>query len=515
MKTNMKRISIAAATLLTTIAATAQETYENARLVAEDLNGTARYVGMGGAMDALGADISTIGTNPAGIGLFRSSSARLSFGFVSQQDASKFAGESPTKMSFDQAGFVYSCRMSEKSFVNFAFNYHKSTNFRNILSAAGALSGASQNKLSYMKHKYGLVNGSSLTYNQVDYLYLMLDEDDNSGMSQYYDASDYNFTRASTGYIGEYDFNISGNINNRIYLGMTIGIHDVNYSAYSEYAESLVNASGTSDGGMVLADNRVISGTGFNIKFGAIFRPIETSPFRIGLSIATPTWYDLTTSNSTQLWDINGGQADLSNSISESYDFKLYTPWKFGISAGTTFGTFLAIGAGYEYSNYSNLDTRVNDGYYDYYDYIESSSSDRAMNVHTDKTLKGVSTLKLGLELKPDANMAVRLGYNYVSPMYNKYGQKDYTIHSNGTYYSSATDYTNWKATNRITCGFGYTCKKFTFDVAYQYSVTNGDFKPFSDFVATGTDDGDCFSVASTEVSNKRHQMIFTLGYAF
>lgn len=48
----------------------AQETYENAKLMKGDLNGTARYVGMGGAMEALGADISTISTNPAGIGLF-------------------------------------------------------------------------------------------------------------------------------------------------------------------------------------------------------------------------------------------------------------------------------------------------------------------------------------------------------------------------------------------------------------------------------------------------------------
>ena len=51
----------------------AQETYENAKVITEDLNGTARYVGMGGATDALGADISTISTNPAGIGLFRHS----------------------------------------------------------------------------------------------------------------------------------------------------------------------------------------------------------------------------------------------------------------------------------------------------------------------------------------------------------------------------------------------------------------------------------------------------------
>ena len=59
-----------AVSLFTALSVNAQETYENAKLAGEDLNGTARYVGMGGAMEALGADISTIGTNPAGLGLF-------------------------------------------------------------------------------------------------------------------------------------------------------------------------------------------------------------------------------------------------------------------------------------------------------------------------------------------------------------------------------------------------------------------------------------------------------------
>ena len=69
----MKKHILFAAMSLATLPMTAQETYENAKLLGEDLNGTARYVGMGGAMEALGADISTISSNPAGIGLFRRS----------------------------------------------------------------------------------------------------------------------------------------------------------------------------------------------------------------------------------------------------------------------------------------------------------------------------------------------------------------------------------------------------------------------------------------------------------
>ena len=86
----MKKIVIAALALAAVLPAAAQDTYESARLLGSDLNGTARYVGMGGAMDALGADISTISTNPAGIGLFRHSTDSVSFGLQSQQGVEKF-----------------------------------------------------------------------------------------------------------------------------------------------------------------------------------------------------------------------------------------------------------------------------------------------------------------------------------------------------------------------------------------------------------------------------------------
>ena len=37
-----------------------------------------------------------------------------------------------------------------------------------------------------------------------------------------------------------------------------------------------------------------IHGSGFDFKFGAIFRPIDDSPLRIGLAVHTPTYYKLT-----------------------------------------------------------------------------------------------------------------------------------------------------------------------------------------------------------------------------
>lgn len=515
------------ASMLMAIGAMAQETYIDGELLTPELNGTARYVGMGGAMEALGADLSTMGTNPAGIGLFRHSQAKVSFGAVSQGDASSFSGADKTNMSFDQAGLVFSTRTGKKNFINFGFNYTKSRNFDQILSAANSLSGASQNKLTYLKYKDGLfgnnpyINHSgklvfdAYQYNQLDYLYmntLMASVDNDNNLDVIYDeANNYAFNRGNTGYIGEYSFNISGNSNDRFYWGLTVGISDVHYNSYSEYEENYIN-----NGSMLLiTDNRKITGTGFNIKGGVIIRPIETSPFRIGLSVSTPTWYDLKTENYTTL---NYTGVEQGN-VSDSYDFNLYTPWKFGLSLGTTIGRELAIGASYEFADYGSTDNRIkDDGYYDDWGYYnESTSSDNAMNDNNHQVLEGVSTLKVGLEYKPDPSLAIRFGYNYVSPMYSEDGYKDVSAYSPGTYITSQSDYTNWKSTNRITCGLGYTFDKFSVDLAYQYSMQKGNFSPFTSYVdPTSSVASEYDNIADeVEVKNNRHQVLLTLGITF
>ena len=147
------RLLYLASLALLAMPAAAQETYENTKLIDNDLNGTARYVGMGGAMEALGADISTISTNPAGVGLFRKSKVDGSLSITSQEKYKSFGNASKTALSFDQLGIVYSMKQDRNSYLNFGFNYHKSRNFNSILSAADALNNASQNKLSYQKAK--------------------------------------------------------------------------------------------------------------------------------------------------------------------------------------------------------------------------------------------------------------------------------------------------------------------------------------------------------------------------
>ncbi len=498
----------------------AQETYENAKVITEDLNGTARYVGMGGATDALGADISTISSNPAGIGLFRHSKVETSAGMVTQQNAADYSRGDATNLSFDQLGVVLATKSGNNSFLNFAFNYHKSRNFDYILSADDKLNNASQNKLSYMKLYNGLLysqgdDGSFyedipyVTCNQIDDIYFRnLFYAPGDGNAYYYNATSYDFDRAHSGYVGEYDFNISGNINDRVYLGLTMGIHDVHYKHCGDYTEA-ISPNPEEINTLNVYDERKITGTGVSLKFGAIVRPIEYSPLLIGVNISSPIYYDLTSRNYTEVSDGN-----YTAYASESYDYKVYTPWKFGANLGYTVGNQFALGVGYEYADYGRTDSRIKEGERYYYDYYDTSNSDAYMNDHTKKTLKGVSTLKVGAEFKPIPEMAIRAGYNYVSSMYEKDGFKDGTVPSDGTYYSSTTDYTNWDSTNRYTLGLGWRWGKVNLDLAYQYSVSSGHFSPFMNYFDNQYQDFDIIT-NEVKVDNKRHQVLCSIGYTF
>lgn len=90
-----------------------------------------------------------------------------------------------------------------------------------MLYAARALNGSSQSTQTVIKDGVGLFDTQA--WSQLDDLYYgnML-YDKSTDMIYSYEGEAYDFNRAVTGYIGEFDFNISGNIKNRLYLGLTL-----------------------------------------------------------------------------------------------------------------------------------------------------------------------------------------------------------------------------------------------------------------------------------------------------
>lgn len=545
----MKIYPLALVLALVATGAQAQETYDTAPVATKDLNGTARYVGMGGAMEALGADISTISSNPAGIGMFRRSTVSATLGITSQEGVDGVSGQDKTIPSFDQFGFVYATRMGSNSQLNFAVNYHKSKDFNQILRAAGRYGllhnpetntddyAYGQNKQPYLKWYNGVFdNSNDGTYSMYDHTMMNTVNTLNEGQGDiyaYYPATGYDYLGTKGSYISQFDFNISGSINDRVYLGLTCGVYDVHYESTGAFHETLApNVDNLDD--ITAYNSRRITGTGFDVRAGIIVRPFEENSFRFGLYVATPTFYSLTTNTDN---GVNTGGGDLPQGVtrpyanqdyvSNSYDFKLYTPWTFGTSIGGTVGRVAALGMTYEYAKYSATDFRTIDGYdYDYWldDYTAYTSHDYQMNYNVEESLRGVHTLKLGVELKPLPMLALRAGYNYQTAMYNEDAQRGvyhgtdgqlYFASSPGTQLAGSAEFINWGDTHRATFGAGLTMKKWTLDLAYQYSTCKGMFYPFTT-LTLGAQANDLDNVCDgVEVKNNRHHVMLTLGYKF
>ena len=513
----MKKQLIVVCSLLMMTAANAQNAYDAGHLLGSELNGTARFVGMGGAMSALGGDISVMGSNPAGIGIFRSNDFSVSFGFNNTETESLFnrtkMNEDRTRASFDQVGFVYTHKIGNTTslrYVNFGFNYHKSKNFNRVFSAGGQLNGLSQSwQLASEMDYAGMTSETSFdnilsaenpyrTYwNQYPVLGVMgvaTGVVDYSNGALGWDGYSNNYYSSEKGGISQYDFNVAFNIEDRVYLGATLGIYDVNYDRQSSYTEDLNDDYGDANGGYTLDNYYGLDGSGVDLKLGVIVRPIEDSPFRIGLAVHTPTWYELTESyNATLSSDIWAYESAYSQTLSDyldysylTYDYRLITPWKFNVSMGSTIANVLAWGAEYEYQDYSSAKLEDVDGYE-----LGGQSS-------VEDFLKGVHTLRLGMEARLAPEFSLRAGYNYTSAAY-----KD-DAYSALASYRTNTDFNNVKSRNTFAFGVGYRGSVVYADLAYKYDLYKSDFYAFDDI-----------DLPATKVDNSRHQLLFTLGARF
>lgn len=532
----IKKGICAALGLVLSMAANAQNAYDAGLVLGNELNGTARFMGMGGAMGALGGDISVMSTNPAGIGIYRSNDFSVSFGFNNNLAKSDFNGtsmkEDKTRASFDQVGFVYSYKIGNTTslrFVNFGFNYHKSKNFNRLFSMGGMLDNLSQSwQLAQEMNSYNDIFDSSGEY-VIGYNYIGSHEEfkdymlnDKNPYKKYWsklpllgvigartrlvdwpkDATGFwgwdgysnNFYSEERGGICDYDFNVSFNIEDRVYLGVTLGLHDLKYDRYSSYTENLNDDFGEDNGGYTLDNYYSLKGTGADLKLGVIVRPLEESPFRLGLAIHTPTWYDLTENyNAVLSSDILAYDRSCSEMLSDylspdylTYDYRMVTPWKFNVSAGTTLGGMVALGAEYEYSDYSSSKLQDIDGY------------ELGGQYSVEQCLKGVHAFRVGMEARMAPQFSIRAGYNYTSAMFrdDAYGAL--------ASYRTSTDFNNIKAKNTFTFGLGYRGDVVYADLAYKYDMYKSDFYAFDDV-----------DLPATKVDNERHQLMFTLGARF
>lgn len=515
-----------------------QTPYTNENFMPTDLTGTARYVGMGGALGSLGADISAGTSNPAALGLYRRSDAATTLSVLTQANKPDL-GADMTHLSFDQLGFVLSLPIYGKNiqYVNIGMNYQKRANLNySFIADQPSLGGLSQTQqmadiLNYTSFSTPLAD---LMYDAclVNPLYYrdnngnILTDEKNNPIYDEYDAmlaDQNNYDRITEGAIAGYDFNVSMNLKDRIYLGFALTFSDVDFYSYSTYREFYNYNEGQAEH-YTLYNTQSINGYGISAKFGAIARPFENSPLRIGLAFETPTFYHLESFSSISIespfYEDEFGYIQYGDFVSHKRDnellelqMKLKTPWKYRISAGYTIDRYLAIGVEYEYANYQ----KTRQSYEDYYDimgdnHYGNTSRDNTMNSIHKTTMNGSHSLKLGLELNVTKNLALRAGYNYFSSMFNSESKLDQTGDSPAFNYQTSTDYINKDDVNIFTAGIGYRGKHLYADLAYKYRMQAGDFYAFDDTFAAGSEER---LLTPLEVDFNTHQVFFTMGYKF
>lgn len=457
--------------------------------------GTARSAAMGGAFGALGGDISTLSTNPAGIGVFRKH--EISFTPLINFTNTKSGEHSAADNSF-QIGTLggvfsfYNPNANWKSF-NFGINYTNLNNFNRKTNQAVANWGNSLTDVwSLQANGYAPgeldIYGNGLAFNT----YLI----DTAGGYNYHSAlrdgelvNQYK-TIKEDGYQGEYAISFGTNYKDKLYLGATIGIQSVLYKMSSTYSE--VAPLDADLDFFNFNEYLKISGAGVNLKFGAIYRPIPE--LRLGVAVHTPTWYSMSQSIENSLYaqyqytDPNIGRDQLSYEASSAddgeyyygpyrFDYDLKTPWRAILSVATVLKQKAIISVDYEYVDYGAAKySDPSDGYPDY----------PIINRNISEIYQGGHNLRAGAEYRFNSLFSLRGGYSYQGSPY-KYAKKFDKIQS-------------------ASGGFGLNFGQFYCDAAYTYRFAKNDTRFY-----------DLDGVSADLISNKyiNNEARITLGVKF
>jgi hypothetical protein len=448
--------------------------------------GTARSMAIGGALTALGGDISSTLVNPAGIALFKTNEIVLSPGFNFSNNKSNYLGSSDkakeSAFNFGTSGFILASASSGRSnWKNFSYAVAatRTANFNNRVTYNGTNTQSSYSE----KYLEELINNRVTDPNAaaVDYPF-----GSSLAINTYLVEPDLNAAGDATGYfslstpqtgvkqeqvvetsggVSTISFAASGNLNDKFYLGGSLNWDILRYKRTQMFKESDATNNSANDFAFFTVDDVLeTEGTGLNLKLGMIFKPVEY--IRLGVAVHTPSWFEMKDRyNTTITTDLEGyaGPGTLKQSSSDilgqmgEYVYNFANPWRFmggfayvirEVQDVTKQRGFLS--ADVEYTTYSSPRfSDPNDQSGDYFDELNNTISD---------IYKSSINVRLGGELKFNTIM-VRAGFGYFSNPY-----KDPEI--------------NGKRMN-ISGGLGYRNKGHFIDLTYMHQILNDGFYPY------------------------------------
>jgi hypothetical protein len=443
------------------------QTHEDALRFTQNIyEGTARFQGMGGAFAALGGDFTTLSINPAGVAVFRASefSVTPSWAFVASSGDYLKTNKSDHKirLGFGSAGWVSAFDTHNTSGIvgfNFGIGFNKLQNNTQRFAVQGrtgttSLPSALAVGLTGVPHaafdneatntewlamRTGLI--APVTNRDGSYIgatenFDATDPDDLDKIYQMGDV-DQSFYRDQTGHIGEYVFNAGLNVSHRFYFGVTFGLQDITNDFYEEYREQAVHyADFTTTGyrGLNREINVYTSGVGYNLKLGAIVRPV--AGLRLGAYLHTPTWMFLRdTWNEQMTANIDGRET--SDIVEGHDDYRITSPMRWGAGIAYTFGSVALLSVDYEGVNFARTRMSEENG---------SEGIYQGNNKRLEEDCRTTANIRIGGEYKI-SNFAIRAGYAWYQD-----ARKDYEDTQIGS------------------VGFGYRGRFISVDAAYSFS---------------------------------------------
>ncbi|MFO0358634.1 MAG: hypothetical protein ACK50A_16890 [Sphingobacteriaceae bacterium] len=369
----------------------AQNDLDALRYSRTDVFGSPRAVALGGAFGALGADVSCASTNPAGLAIYRRGEMIYAGGLRFTNNYSKFENKTSYapngNFAFSSFGMAFS-NTNEKDATKrttFCFSNNQLQNFNEeiILSNGSTRSSIAGDMLTLANDKK-ILNQMNPSYELLGYNSYLLDYDSlNNKFFTFMDLKrNHSLTRSisSSGRMNEINFSLSQAVDDKYYIGVSLGIPRVKYDYTMVHSEvdandsmkvTLTSASTYSTTYLdelpfiypqFLGFNSVAyteyfrtTGYGLNLKIGGLLR--VNSNFRFGGYIHTPTILylnDIYSYSITTTFDSN-----TSNKLSAAYpdnmgtyEYKIITPMKYGFNGAFIFNKMGAVGLDIESINY-------------------------------------------------------------------------------------------------------------------------------------------------------------------
>jgi len=435
-------------------------------------NGTARQQAIGGAMGSLGGEISAGFVNPAGLGLFKTNEFVISPGMRYLSEKGDYLGThapagNVSNFVMGTSGFVFSYGGRNGGNNVFAIAVNRMANFNDNVYYKG------QNRVSSLAEQYAEEFANSrlsinaglaspgLSYGTRMALYTYLIDTATIGgnlqiIAQPNKAGLLNQENSfrSKGGITEIGLSLATNMQDKWYIGGTLGIPILSYTRYRTYRESDATGNPNNDfDSFVYRETYTTKGAGVNAKLGVLFSPGNS--LRFGLAIHTPTIFGLTDKISASMVtrtenyipgypqiSITSDSLDAKAGIApaNSVDYNLYTPWRFMLSGSYVFGGkeedtrqqkgFITADLEYTTTHSPSYHSANNNGSgaSDYYNAVNAAIKDSYQN-----TLGA----RLGGELKFDILMA-RAGIAYYTSPY-----KDSQLKADRLFLSGGVGYRN------------------------------------------------------------------------